>query len=266
MVLELLLFGLIIIGVLLVSYKGAVHEFQILQKDWAPNIDWSALLTEQLPIVIRNVCPEWKGVWTRKSTERKTWPTLVKSEDGQILRTTWNEWVSSAPGEPLFVNGDEIAEAVKIPIEEWRDGGFRKWSWLPTQDLRVGVLGPSKQSFLPVQKTKAAATVIQSTDGAPLQLWLAHDGAIPASVSEDIVGKDPWSLNSEEVPWIDEVKFIEVKLRPGNAIVIPTHWWWAARTQLPIVSNRPSMGDGAWFWISSFQTVPSLIVSKIAKK
>lgn len=265
MFLEILFLVLIVFAVLMVSYKGAMSEFQILQKEWAPNIDWSSLLAEGFPLVIRNVDPEWMGNWNVGNTG-KSWPVLVE-KDGQILHTKWSDWAKSGAKQPLIENGSELAEVVKLPvaITNWMDGGFRRWSWLPAGLTRshVHILGPAEDADVwNVEKTRAACTLIQSTDGLPLMIWLAHEGAVPASVAPNLAGKNPWSLKSSQIPWMEEVKFVEVKLRPGNALAIPAHWWWAARPALPPVCNgEERMMDGAWFWITEFQTPISAIVS-----
>lgn len=261
MILEIIFCCIVIIAFCTVSYKGAVHEFQIVQKDWAPNIDWSSLLSEQVPIVIRNVNPDWMGVWTRRSTEHKSWPTRVK-QGKSLLQTTWREWLSSSPGQPLLENGDEMAKVVQIPLEEWRFGGFRRWAWLPFgHSIKVDVLGPSPESVRGVEKTRATTTILQSTDGAPLQVWLAHEAAMPSEVADELQGRNPWILQSEDIPWIDEMKFIEIKLRPGNALALPAHWYYAVRTQLPVVGDHITMADGAWYWKATFQTPISWIAS-----
>jgi hypothetical protein len=261
--LEILLVILLIVAFFLVAYKGAVHEFQILQKDWAPNIDWSSLLGEQLPLVIRNVDPTWQGTWGR-SVSKKPWPIQV-SKNGQVFKGKWNEWLASPPGQPPIVEDSmwEIAELQRPPVEVWEDGGFRRTTWIPAHLLQptVHILGPAEDSVQPVRKTTAATTVVQAADGAPLQVWLAHEGAVPASVP--LEGSNPWTLTQENVPWIQEVKFIEVKLRPGNALAIPTHWYYALRPALPVVGDRPTMADGAWYWIAPFHTPVSWGVSQL---
>lgn len=261
MILEFILIFAILFAVFVVAYKGAIHEFQILQKDWTPNIDWSAMLGEQLPIVIRDVNPEWMGGrWNRAAVEQKTWPIQVMHE-GKRMRGQWNTWLAAPPGEPPIQNWDEITEAAGISLYPWLDGGFRRWNWLPVwcHRQRVGVLGPT--DILQVRKTRAAITLLQATDGVPLQVWLAHEGAVPASVVGQFAGRDPWSLSTQEVPWIQEVKYVEVKVRPGNAIAIPTHWWWAVRPLQPIIAAEPTMADGAWYWCAEFQTPVSWIAS-----
>ncbi len=260
MLLEIVLFLLIVVGVCLVSYKGAVHEFQILQKDWAPNITWSQMLDENVPIVIRNVDPEWQGLtWNYKATAKKSWPIVVLTEDGEYLKTTWSDWIQSAPGQPTLQNGEELARVAKLPVDTWTDGGFSRWSWLAPKRMEAHMLGPTEDTVLPVYKTTAVSTVIQSTDGAPLQIWLAHSGAVPNAVATDLAGNNPWTLSSEEIPWMDEVKFIEIKLRPGNALSIPAHWWIAARPMFG--TEAPTkMADGSWFWIAEFHSPISYLV------
>jgi hypothetical protein len=260
--LEVLLVVLLILVFFLIAYKGAIHEFQILQKDWKPTIDWSALLAEQLPLVIRNVEPTWIGSWTKKATVNKTWPIQLR-RDGALFKGRWNEWLASAPGQPPLTPEtlQEISTIVAAPLPLWEDGGFYRWSWIPAHLTRTTalVLGPT--DIRPVQKTTAATTLLQATDGAPLTVWLAHEGAVPAKVVSAILRKDPWSLTADAVPWISEVKFVEIRLRPGNAIAIPTHWYWAMRSEATV----GTMGDGSWFWMAEFQTPISWLVSHIKK-
>lgn len=259
MILELLLVFGVILGVCLVAYKGAVHEFQLVQKDWISNLNWSSLLGEGVPLVVRNVAPEWMGYWRFKSTARKSWHVQVKEGDRQFA-TTWSEWIQSAPGQPPFQNGRELANVAKIPAQTWMDGGFCRWSWLAPWSVEAHVLGPTEDTFLPAYKTTAVCTVFQSTDGAPLQIWLAHEGAVSSQVVNELRGKNPWNLRSSDVPWMEEVKFVEVKLRPGNALAIPAHWWVAARPMFALDAAPTKMADGAWFWSAEFHSPISYFI------
>lgn len=258
MVLELLIFFGIALCVCLMAYKGAVHEFQIVQKDWISGMNWSALLGEGVPLVIRNVVPEWMGFWNRKATSRKLWPTQVQDGD-EFLTTTWRDWIQSVPGQPPVQNGRDLATFAKIPVQTWVDGGFTRLSWIAPWVVDAHVLGPTEDTLLPAYKTTASCTLLQSTDGAPLQIWLAHEGAVPTEVAPDLTGENPWLLKSDEVPWMEEVKFIEIKLRPGNALAVPPHWWIAAR---PMFGTQAAtqMGDGAWFWRAEFHTPISYLI------
>ena len=252
MILESLFVGLLILGICLVVYRGAVHEFQILQKEYGPDHNWSEILNEQLPLVIRSLPRTWLGAWTRKQTEHKTW-VLTVQENGKRFRTTWNHWLKEPRGDPELA---ELATVAKLDtvLPHWTAEGFRQWAWLPPATPTPGILRGDQ--CLGVTKLTTEARTFVSTYGGYLELWIAHEGAIPANVADDLAGKNPWTQTTKEIPWIGEVKFIEVKLRPGNAIVIPKHWW---------VAVRSSPDKAAWYWTADFHTPISWAVSAVAR-
>jgi len=247
MVPEILFLTVLIFGISVWMYRSAIHEFQILQKDYSSEHDWASLLEEQLPLVIRSLPKHWLGAWTRTNTRHKTWVVKVRDDEGRLFRTTWNHWLEEPVGIPE--NLEELATTAKLDttIRHWNDDGFRRWFWLPPRTPVPSILLKPKG----VVKTTAAVTTIVSTDGAPLELWIAHEGAIPANVADELRGENPWVLTTKEIPWIGEVKYIEVKLRPGNAITIPAHWWYALKSD-----------EGqAWYWVAESQTLPSLFAT-----
>ena len=260
MVLELLFLALLIVGLCALAYRSATHEFQILQKDFDDENNWSELLSEELPLVIRGIPKSWAGAWSEKATAKKTWQVVVKQE-GRRFKTTWANWLTTSGPKPQPQNIQEIAAVARLEhsLSNWGADGFRRWSWLPAGSPHPYVFGT--QDYKGVQKTTAEFTAIVATDGAPLELWLAHEGAIPANVSADLAGKNPWEQTTETIPWIGEVKFIEIKLRPGNALCVPKHWWLAV---------RHAGGDGApaaaWWWSAEFQTPISWVASKLQYK
>jgi hypothetical protein len=257
MVLELLFFFILVFAVCALVYRGAVHEFQILQKDFGEENEWSELLSEELPLVIRGLPKAWLGAWSEKATAKKTWQVRVEQE-GRRFKTTWNNWLTTPYPKPQPENYTEIAGVARLShnLDNMTAEGLRRWSWLPHSVPHPHVFGPN--DFQGVRKTMAEFTAVVATDGAPLELWIAHEGAIPANVSSDLEGKDPWAQTSETIPWIGEVKYIEMRLRPGNMVLVPKHWWLAIRTA--------SGGDAntmAWFWTTGFHTPISWIAEKL---
>lgn len=258
MVLELAFLVLLIAGLCALAYRSAVHEFQILQKDFTDENNWSELLSEELPLVIRGIPKSWAGVWNEKATAKKTWQVVVK-QDGRRYKTTWANWLTTPQPKPQPHNIEEIAAVARLDhaLSNWSADGFRRWSWLPSGTAHPYVFGAD--DFKGVQKTTAEFTAVVATDGAPLELWIAHEGAIPANVSEDLMGKDPWAQTTDTIPWIGEVKYIEIKLRPGNTILIPKHWWLAVR------NGDPASKSAAWFWTAAFHTPLSWIASRLRR-
>lgn len=254
MVLELLFLALLIAGLCALAYRSATHEFQILQKDFTNDNNWSELLSEELPLVVRGVPKSWLGTWSERSTAKKTWQVVVKQDDRRF-KTTWATWLTTPYPKPQPQNIAEISAVARLDysLSNWTADGFRRWSWLPTGAPSPYVFGP--QDWKGVQKTTAEFTAVVATDGAALEIWIAHEGAIPTNVSTDLVGKNPWEQTTEDIPWIGEVKFIEIKLRAGNALVVPKHWWLAV---------RHAGGDGAaWFWTAEFQTPVSWVAGRL---
>ena len=78
----------------------------------------------------------------------------------------------------------------------------------------------------PLTKGVAEFTVLTVTDGAPLTVWLAHEGALNGS---ELLGENPWTATSDTVPSIGDVKYIEIRVRQYNAIAIPKHWYYALK-------------------------------------
>ena len=258
MVLELLFLFFLIAGLCALAYRGAIHEFQILQKDYDEEHNWSELLGEELPLVVRGLPKSWLGGWTAKHTGKKTWLTVVRN-GGKKFKTTWTNWLTTPAPRPQPESMKEIAAVSRLDhaFSNWTADGFRRWSYLPSSLPTPFVL--SEPQYIGVQKATAEQTVITATDGAPLELWIAHEGAIPANVADDLAGKDPWTQTTADIPWIGEVKYVEIKLRPGNAVVLPKHWWWSIR---PAASEEKEPHD-SWFWVGTLHTPVSWIATKL---
>jgi hypothetical protein len=209
-------------------------------------------------VVLRNLPRDWLGKWTHAATGHKPWTLTVRDTDGRRYRAQWSQWLQT-PSERMPPTPDsmqEISQVAKLDstLACWTGDGFRRWSWLPTGTPAPHVLG----GVIPLCKTIAEYTVYVSTDGAPIEVWIAHEGAVPANVVEDILHTDPWTLTADQVPWISEVKYVEIKVRPGHAVAIPRHWYVAVR-------NSSEEGMDAWCWIGEFHTPISRSVRALRK-
>jgi len=259
MFLETVFVILLIVAFCVLAYRGANHEFQILQKDYTRDTDWTEVLNEQLPLVIRQLPNYWMGPWSQRTTEQKTWPVTITDAQGQQYRTTWNAWLAT-PNAPQPDNLQELGTHAKLQtiLMNWNAEDFRCWSWLPTSAATIIPTVYSEQTPASLQKTTAESTVIVSTDGAPIELWIAHEGALSSDVSSRLLGNDPWTTTTDTIPLINEAKYIEIKLRPGNAVVLPKHWYYALHTS-------PDSQGNAWFWTASFHTPISFLMSLLKK-
>lgn len=252
MVLELLFILLLLFAIALISYRGAIHEYQILQRDYGDDVNWSELLGENLPIVVRNVPKTWIGGWTAAKHANRPYPIRVVNPEGKKFKTTWNNWIE----EPNDTRPDDLSsvqtaahlERVGLAMKE---EGFTRWSFITTV---------VKPALIPqgtnVQLTKGVAefTVLTVTDGAPLTVWLAHEGAINGT---DLLGENPWTVTSDTVPSIGDVKYIEIRIRQYNSIAIPKHWYYALKND----DEEP-----CWYHSVELHSATSRIVSMFIEK
>ena len=262
MLIELLVLVVIIAAICYVAYRSAIHEFQILQKDYEADTDWGALLSEQLPLVIRDVPPSWLGGWTYGKTGNKTWP-LYATQDGKRFKVAWNTYLSQQQiaAQPVVNDCEELVAPIKLlqTFQNWGYDGFSRPWWLPVRT-------PTPHLFLQtdhkgLEKTKAEWTALVSTDGAPLELWVAHEGAVPNDIYDYEDPVNPWTATTNSYPWVGDVKFIEIKLRPGNVLLLPRHWWYAVRA---VQDDTPTLnGHGAWWWKGEFHSITSRIAALV---
>jgi len=262
MIFELLFLALLIFGIAVIAYRGAIHEFQILQKDYAPNTNWGEMMNEQLPIVIRTLPKHWLGNWSFSKTVNRNWDIIVQSQDGKKFKTKWNIWIQNPNGTtPTTLTQAAETMKLKTSFEHWAAEGFHQWYTVPTITPTPYIFQQS--DVIGLKKGVADFTAIVSTDGTPLELWIAHEGAIPPNDADEIVGKDPWIQTTKEISWIGDVKYIEIKLRPGNAVLLPRHWWYAVRAAKE--QTEQPLPTYAWFWKGEIHSPVSWVTAKIKR-
>jgi len=269
MIFESIFIILIIIVFTVIFYRGAIHEYTILQKNWKDDRDtkWSDLLSERSPLVIREVNKDWTRLWTYNRTGKFGWPVIVFDGKEQV-RSTWTSWLKSTGGAAhRVINQQELADAAGL-FEKASEINlqFRRPFWIPgsfaIRNLRANVIVPRVRAIVGLQKTTAEATCWVSTDGAPLRIWIAHEGATKGGewLPANPYGRDPWTLKPEETPWISELKFMEIRLRPGNMFILPPHWWVALRSD--ISDNSEPIHNGSWYWSCEFHSPISWVATR----
>lgn len=271
MVIELLLIFLVIVGFFVMMYKSAITEYTILQEDYHPDDDlWKKLLSEKSPLVIRNIPESWSGIWNYESTKHTTWPVVTK-KDGQTVRTGWKNWihhpVNDDSVEPtMIMNSEEISNVARFDeIASSIKSDIGKWTMLNgLTKTDVVVLPPVSERVYGLKKTTAEATLFVSTDGTPARIWLAHSG-ITEKLPKYPEGMNPWKIGPSDTPWLSEMKYIEMKLRPGTAIILPPHWWIAIRPELPVISEKPIFGEGSWIWSAEFNSPVSWLAGRLKR-
>jgi hypothetical protein len=269
MLFETIFVILIILVFSVMFYRSAIHEYTILQKNWKSDDDtkWSELLSERAPLVVREVNKEWVRLWTYNRTGKFGWPVVIHDGKEQV-RSTWAAWLkSSGNAAHRVVNQSELADACGL-FEKASDINmqFRRPFWLPgslaIRNVRANVIVPRVRSVVGLQKTTAEATCVVATDGSPIRVWIAHEGATKGGewLPANPYGRDPWNLKPEETPWISELKFLEIRLRPGNMFILPPHWWYAMRSD--VTDNTQTITNGSWYWTCEFHSPVSWVATR----
>ena len=269
MLFESIFIVLILLIFSVVFYRSAIHEYTILQKNWKDDADtkWSELLSERSPLVVREVNKDWVRLWTKDRTSKFGWSVIV-FDGKEKVRSTWTAWLkSNGNAAHRIVNQQELGDVSGL-FEKASDINlqFRRPFWIPgsfaIRNVHANLILPRIRAVVGLQKTTAEATCWVSTDGAPLRIWIAHEGATKGGewLPANPYGRDPWALKPEETPWISELKFLEIRLRPGNMFILPPHWWVALRAD--VTDNTKPITEGSWYWSCEFHSPISWVATR----
>lgn len=222
--LEVILIISILFLIITFFYKQAICEFRINQIEWSQKDNVATLLGEKVPLVLRSIPSA--TFWTHQDVLAR--PCF---KDIPIFQqTTLTDWVSSSTPDSLcpwkYTQAENIAGVSGINI--WAD----KWLnpviihpllkfWLfPKYHCWAGNIG--------LRKTFATWTCIFPVDG---EITFT---IMPESVQNSLPAKwfntFPGDITIKDTPFVADLKFIDIILRPGNCIFMPAHWFvsWVA--------------------------------------
>jgi hypothetical protein len=222
--LEILLIVVIICLVLTFFYKQAVCEFRLNQIEWGQvGEKMGDLLTEKVPIVVRGRPPT--AFWTQEDVHLREVYATVPIFDNQSLP----DWIMSATPESRCPWSTAHARILGLRsvsgLEHWVDRALNPVLygsnllapfWLrPISHCWAGSRGLSK--------TVAPWTAIFVSQGA-ITVTIMTD-AVTAALPEVWEGVFPGSLTSYDTPFISDLKFIDIVLRPNSVLFMPAHWY-----------------------------------------
>ncbi len=223
MLVELITFFAILFVLAILFYKQRRSDLQILQLEESQiPTQLGDLLEEQQPIVIRGVQPP-KGLTSEGLTKI---PRLASYPVGghplsAILATP--SMLATAAGMPTlsYEYRQHFAEELSFPVwatHTWLSH-FSQVSWLGP------VLGTMRTEAvlggLGMWKTTARLTCLMPTEGT-------YTVSILSSDSEQFLPKN-WnyrylsSLTPNDTPLVADIKYLDVVLRPGTALLLPPH-------------------------------------------
>jgi hypothetical protein len=227
--LEIILFLSIAILILLFFYKQSVEEYRLNQISFSQISTLPALLAEKSPIVVLDTpqIPFWN------SADLKSRPALAAGR---------------------LVNGLAIGDAVHLNVEELKPHFLYNKSqaallgektgapvWVQNKWLHHIVPSTLQWATLPscrawfgsrgLQSTTAPWTLVTVSEGTA-QVSLLHkkyDTYLPSRWKNRL----PTEFSPADTPFLGDIGYIDVILRPGTTLLVPAHWkmsWIATAT------------------------------------
>jgi len=246
MILEALFLLALSLAVLILFYRQAIEQFNILQIEGSQISELPKLFGERTPVVLRDI-----------GTPRLFVPEMLKT----------NKRLQQFP----IANNQTLGQYLEKPTQQVRlpkkaatllakESGLSVWAdhtWLP-RVVQYSWLQPvhtlSTEAFLGeagLRKTTGLTTVLYPTSGS-LDVTLLteqQEKCLPSSWR----GRFPETFTLQDTPLVGEIKYITIKVRPGNVLCIPTHWFYSVRLvdpKQPCLWARMTL-DNPVSWIAS---------------
>jgi hypothetical protein len=232
--LEIILIIGIIFIILTFFYKQAICEFRINQIEWTQKDNISSLLNEKVPLIIRSIPSA--TFWTHDDVLARTC-----FKDIPIFQeTTLTDWIAISTPDSLcpwkYTQAETIANTSGINIwaNKWLNhiiiNPILKFWMFPKYQCWAGNIG--------LRKTYATWTCLFPVDGEIILSIMPENNE--SSLPAKWLGVFPANLTIKDTPFVSDLKFIDIIIRPGTCIFIPAHWFisWtttAESTKTPMV-------------------------------
>jgi len=224
----LLVFGVILL-IITFFYKQAFCDFRINQLEWSQRAQLSTILSEYVPVVVRGLPSA--TFWTREDVRlRSCYTDLSIFQDVSLP-----EWISTSTTESVCPWKDtqaaQIAAAAGMPVwdKKWiQPSVLSRRFWMSARyHCWAGRMG--------LQKLFATWTMILPVEGTIVVSILPDttESALPASWR----GRFPAEITAKDTPFLSDIKYMDIVVRPGSALFLPAHWFvsWVGDSVTPFV-------------------------------
>jgi hypothetical protein len=233
---EVLLITGVILVILTFFYKQAVCEFRLNQIEWTQKDELSTLLHEKIPLVVRGL-PSASFWSVNDVMTRDCYANIPIFQEMSLV-----EWVSQASHDSVcpwkYSQAETIAAVSGMAvwatkwlhptiIPRWLKG----W-WHPRYHCWAGNRG--------LQKTIATWTYFFPVDGEVMVSIMPEsvESALPAEWMDGF----PAQFTAKDTPFLSDVKYMDIILRPGNGLFMPAHWFvsWTSNATSNATGNATS--------------------------
>jgi hypothetical protein len=217
--LEIILIIAILILILTFFYKQAICEFRINQIEWKQKDSIGTLLAEKVPLVVRSIPSA--TFWTHEDV-------LIRNcfKDIPIFQEmTLTDWIAQSKPDSVcpwkYKQAETVAavSGIQIWAQKWLNtviiNPLLKFWMMPKYHCWAGSCG--------LRKTFATWTCLFPVDGELVVTIMPE--SVESSLPSKWVGCFPSELSVKDTPFVGDLKFIDIILRPGNCLFMPAHWF-----------------------------------------
>jgi hypothetical protein len=223
--LEFILIFILLFLVLTFFYKQAIYEFRINQIEWSQTDKLPDLFSEKVPIVLRG--RPSTAFWTQEDIHlRPIYSSIPIFQDRTLV-----EWIATAdPHEncPWTIEHARLLGMKHVSgLEHWTEKVLNpivynnnillKWWIRPISSCWAGNKG--------LWKTVAPWTTIFVSQGTVVCTIMT--GSMESSLPNEWKGIFPDMLTPYDTPFVGDLKFMDIVLRPGSLLFMPSHWFIA---------------------------------------
>jgi hypothetical protein len=219
---------LFILGVLFIIltffYKQAVCEFRINQIEWSQNDQLVELLGEKIPLVLRSLPST--TCWSHNDViARSCYSTIPLFQEMEFT-----DWISSSTTSSIcpwkYKQAEQLAllSGIHVWANKWLNPllirPYLKWWLFPRYHCWAGNVG--------LRKSFATWTCIFPVDGEILVTIMPE--SMESMLPTPWMDCFPSQLTKKDTPFVEDIRYIDIVLRPGTSLFIPAHWFfsWSA--------------------------------------
>jgi hypothetical protein len=147
--------------------------------------------------------------------------------------TTLTDWIATSTAESVcpwkYPQAETIAQASGIQVwaHKWVNPvvihPLLKWWMTPRYHCWAGNVG--------LRKTFATWTCLLPVDGEIVVSVMSE--LVESSLPAVWTGCFPGALTTKDTPFVGDLKFVDIILRPGNCLFMPAHWFvsWTGKEE-----------------------------------
>jgi len=213
----------VLVIVLVLFYRQAIEQYNILQIEASQLSDLPKLVGERTPLVLHDIGqPKLFTPETLQANSRlQQFPIGGNQTLGQYIQNPTLTGIFPRKASLLLAKESGLSVLIE---HTW----FPKFFTYPILEHIHFLTTEAYLGDMGLTKTTAIHTVLYPTSGTfeVTLLTEQQEKCLPPVWR----GKFPELFTIQDTPLVGEIKYITIKLRPGNMVCIPSHWFYSIRS------------------------------------